>query len=277
MWFRRSDEKELRMIWRAGKTGRSSFLVGTAHFFPYCFKTSLTRLYRQVETVLFEGPLDDASMQAVVQAGLQGHDACLLPRLDRPMLERIARALGMFRQEARLLRALQLESTMPPTVEAMIQGMRPWMAFFTIYTRFAAQQGWKHSVDMEAYQLARKMKKKIAFLETIDEQVEVLDGLSLEQILDYLRRIDEWGTYMNNMVTWYSEGDLDQIASNPYGFPTRNAWVIDRRDEIMYQRMLPYLEQGKAAVFVGSPHLVGIRRLLQAGGYEVRAAADSLS
>jgi len=233
-------------------------------------------IVRQVETVLFEGPLDETSMQTVVQAGLQGHDTCLLHQLDPPMLESIARALGMFRQEARLLRALQWEPSVPRTVETLIQGMRPWMAFFTIYTRFAEQQGWRHSVDMEAYRLARKMKKTIAFLETIDEQIEVLDSLSLAQILDFLGRIDRWKTYMDNIVTWYSTGDLEQIASNPYGFPTRNAYVIDRRDEIMYKRMLPYLERGKAAVFVGSPHLVGIHRLLRAGGYEVRAAADSL-
>lgn len=263
------------MIWKAHKNGRLSYLVGTAHFFPFCFKTSLTRLYRQVECVLFEGPLDESSMQAVVQAGCQGGEACLLPHLDQPMLERIARALKMFRQEARLLVALELDAALPPTVDAMIQGMRPWMAFFTIYTRYAAQKGWKHSVDMEAYLLARKMKKKISFLESIDEQIEVLDSLSLEQILDYLRRIDQWATYMDNMVRWYSEGDLEQIALNPYGFPTRNPWVIDRRDEIMYRRMLPYLEHGNAAVFVGSVHVVGIRRLLEADGYEVWAATDS--
>jgi uncharacterized protein YbaP (TraB family) len=264
------------MIWRAEKAGRSFFLVGTAHFFPYCFTKSLTRLYRRVDTVLFEGPLDKASMEAVVNAGLKARDMCLLDELDKPMRDRISCALRLYAQEARLLKALQLESPLPVTIEAMIQGMRPWMAFFTIYTRYAAQEGWKHSVDMEAYQLALKMKKNIAFLETIEEQIEVLDTLSIAQILDFLGRIEHWRTYMNNMVKWYTDGDLDQIASNPYGFPTRNAWVIDRRDEIMYQRMLPYVERGDAAVCVGSPHVVGIRRLLREDGYEIECAADAL-
>ena len=52
-------EKPLRTIWKVEKAGCTSFLVGTAHFSPYSFKKSLTRLIQDVETVLFEGPLDE--------------------------------------------------------------------------------------------------------------------------------------------------------------------------------------------------------------------------
>lgn len=264
------------MVWKVDKDGSSSFLVGTAHFFPYSFRTCLKRLFQQVETVLFEGPLDEKSMQEVVDAGLQGRDDCLLRKLDKPMLERISSAIQPSGQGKKLLTAFHLLAPYPDTVETMIKGMRPWMAFFTIYTRFAGIQGWRHSVDMEAYKLAREMGKTLAFLETIAEQIEVLDGLSLPQIVDFLARIDQWKFYMGNIVKWYLAADLEQIASNPYGFPTRHPWVIERRDEIMYHRMLPYLEQGRSAVFVGSPHVVGISRLLRAAGYEVRAAGGAL-
>jgi hypothetical protein len=35
------------------------------------------------------------------------------------------------------------------------------MAFFTLWTHHLEQQGWKSSVDLEAYRLAREMKKTI--------------------------------------------------------------------------------------------------------------------
>jgi uncharacterized protein YbaP (TraB family) len=172
--------------------------------------------------------------------------------------------------------ALHFRAHLPDTVDLVFKGMKPWMAFFTIYTTFARKHGWKHSVDMEAYGLARKMGKNTAFLETIEEQIEVLEGLSFEQIVDFMRRIDHWKSYMDNIAKWYLKGDVQQIASNPYGFPTRHPWVIERRDKIMYTRMLPHLARGRAAVFVGSPHVVGISRMLQAEGYEVRPVNDVL-
>jgi hypothetical protein len=38
--------------------------------------------------------------------------------------------------------------------------------------------------------------------------------------------------------------------------------------------MVQYLQQGNAAVFVGSPHVAGISRILSDDGYEVRLAND---
>ena len=65
-------EKRLKTVWRVEKDGRISLLVGTAHFSPYSFKKALTKLIQNVETVLFEGPLDKESMARVVQYGQQG-------------------------------------------------------------------------------------------------------------------------------------------------------------------------------------------------------------
>jgi len=265
----RKDERQLRMMWKVEKNGRTSFLVGTAHFFPFSFRTSFTRLFQEADTVIFEGPLDEQSMQKVVKAGFQGSEDRLLAELDEQTLEKISNALRPSGWSVKLMMALQFGTPLPQNVEVLIKGMRPWMAFFTIYTTYAKQQGWNRSVDMEAYRIAGEMGKEIAFLETIEEQIEVLDSLSLAQIVDFLRRVEHWKTYMSYFVQWYLAGDLEKMGWNPYGFPTRNPLVIERRDKIMYTRMLPYLERGAAAVCLGSPHIVGISRLLQADGYQV--------
>jgi TraB/PrgY/gumN family len=57
------------MIWQVEKNRKRSYLVGTAHFSPYCFKASLQRCLQITRTVLFEDPLDQDNMTRVVNCG----------------------------------------------------------------------------------------------------------------------------------------------------------------------------------------------------------------
>jgi hypothetical protein len=276
MLFRRFREIPLKMVWRVQKDHRRSFLAGTAHFFPHSFRKSLGQLLRSCHTAMFEGPLDECSMQQVVKAGLhEQSEECLLNELDEQTVLSIAHTLAPTGSDARYLIALQFMASAPESFAcSLVRGMKPWMAFFTLYYRFLEKNGWKYSVDMEAYDLARKMGKDVAFLETIAEQIEVLDSLSRVQIIDFLRRIHDWKSYTRDFVKWYLEADLEKISSNPYRFPTRNPWIIERRDAILYERMQPYLLEGDAVAFVGAPHVAGIIRMLSADGYEVSRADE---
>ena len=255
------------------KNGRRSFLVGTAHFFPYSFKTSTAKLLNQVDKVLFEGPLDEISMSKVVDAGLQGDRSdCILDELDDATVAKIAKILSPADSSAGLEAGLEMHLTAPEaSVRATVEGMKPWMAFFSIYSRFVQNQGWKYSVDMEAFHLAEKMSQNIIPLETIEEQIEVLETVSRPQIVDFLKRIDQWHSYTRDFVKWYLDADLEAIHSNSYRFPTRSQAVIEDRDRVFCERMAPHLEQGDAAVFAGIPHVTGISRLLSADGYEIQS------
>lgn len=276
MLLNRFKQRALRTVWRIEKKGRRSFLVGTAHFFPYSFRASSKKILGQVAKVLFEGPLDEMSMSQVRDSGLQGDSSeSILDELDNVTVAKIANALTPANSGRSAPMGLQMFSTTPDaSVRAMVQGMKPWMGFFAIYSRFLEKNGWKYSVDMEAYELARKMHKDIIPMETIEEQIEVLETVSRDQIIDFLTRIDQWGSYTGDFVKWYLAGDLERIYSNPYRFPTRSPLVIEDRDKVFYERMLNYLEQGNAAAFVGIPHVKGISRLLSADGYEVRQMQD---
>ncbi|MBI4963299.1 MAG: TraB/GumN family protein [Desulfomonile tiedjei] len=271
MLFRRFRDKRFKMVWQLQKNRRRSFLAGTAHFFPHSFKKSLAELLRGARTALFEGPLDESSMQQVVKAGLHDDtEECLLHGLDEQTILRITNVLAPTGSDRASLTALQFMATAPESFAcSLVKGMKPWMAYFTLYYRFLEKNGWKYSVDMEAYGLARDMSKNVVFLETIEEQIEVLESLSPEQIIDFLRRIHHWKSYTRDFVKWYLEADLAKFSGNPYRFPTRNPWIIERRDAILYQRMLEYLREGDAVAFVGVPHVAGILRMLSAEGYEI--------
>jgi uncharacterized protein YbaP (TraB family) len=254
--------RELRMVWQVTKEGRSSFLVGTAHFCLYSFGRSLKRLLSSCDIALFEGPLDPASMEKVVATGMQGQDADgLFDQIHEETLGTIARVLDLTSEVP--------VSDPKSRLASAVSKMKPWLAFFSIYTAFLKKNGWKYSVDMEAYTIGKKLGKNVVFMETIDEQIDVLESLSLQQMSDFLNRINSWHTYTGDFMQWYLNGDLGSIARNPYSFPTRNPWVIDRRDEIFFLKMQPYLERCRAAVFVGAPHVAGVNRLLVDAGYVV--------
>jgi len=271
MFFRKSKEKEMKMIWEVTKADKKSHLVGTAHFFPYSFRISLSRYLKDARAVLFEGPLDKDNMTKVVTAGTEENSTHLFDKLDKQTVDRVSEAIvPICRHKSSYLffnfRTLSQEN---PVYE-MIRGMKPWFAFFTIWSNYLESKGWRYSVDYEAYTLAREMGKEVAFLETIEEQIKVLENLSLERIQFFLERVDQWSEYAQAYVSAYLDGDLENLKSMWGRFPTRHSAVIGDRDEILYKRMLAYLERGDAIAFVGAPHLRGISDLLRSDGYEIQ-------
>ncbi len=272
MPFWKGKEKPFKMIWRVEKNGKDSHLAGTAHFFPHSFRNSLTPYLRAAETVIIEGPLDPKSMEKVSKAGMDAPSPQhLFQLLDGAVIAGIRRALipsgrGVFSgPDGSLHRFRGLD-----LIYEMVRGMKPWMAFFTIWTHYLESRGWKHSVDLEAYHLALELNKPVVFLETIEEQIEVLETLSLDRIIRFLGMAHRWPDYVKEYAAHYLEGDLEKLLSLSTGFPSRSGEVIERRDAILFERMQGYLEKGGAVAFVGAPHVRGICRLLGAQGYDIR-------
>jgi uncharacterized protein YbaP (TraB family) len=278
MFFRKIKEKEVKMIWEVKNGNVNSYLVGTAHFFPYSFRTSLSRYLKDARAVLFEGPLDKHNMAKVVNAGTEENSTHLFDRLDKQTVDRISEAiLPVCRHKSSYLffnfRTLSQEN---PVYE-MIKGMKPWLAFFTIWSHYLESNGWRHSVDYETYTLAQEMQKDVVFLETIEEQIKVLESLSLERIQFFLERVEHWSEYAQEYVRSYLDGDLENLRSMWGRFPSRHCAVIGDRDEILCKRMLVHLEKGDAIAFVGAPHLRGISDLLRGDGYEIYKKGQTFS
>ena len=271
MFFRKSNEKELKMIWQVEKDHKRSYLVGTAHFFPYSFKTSLKRCLENAATVLFEGPLDQDSMAKVVNCGYQSQGSYhIFNDIDQPIIDRITRELAPTCRGRNTFFILNLRkfSIENPLYE-MVKGMKPWLAFFTIWSNYLKKNGWKYSVDLEGYTLAKELDKKVVFLETIEEQIDVLENLALDRIIDFLKRVDQWQELTQGYVACYLAGDLEQMKSKGLRFPSRHHSVIDHRDKIFCTRMLEYLKAGDAVAFVGVPHVRGLSDLLRADGFQI--------
>ena len=260
------------MIWEVEKDRRRSYLIGTAHFFPFSFKTSLRRCLNNVQTALFEGPLDPESMDRVIKHGIDSQsDYHIFDDLDRKTIDRITSELAPKCRGRNTFFVLNFRKfCIENPLHEMVRGMKPWLAFFTIWSNYLKKNGWKYSVDIEGYTIAEELEKKIIHLETIVEQINVLENLSRERIIDFLKRVDQWQTLAQNYVTHYLAGDPRAILTKGLRFPSRHHSVIDHRDQIFYKRMHEYLTQGDAVVFVGAPHVWGVSKLLRANDYQIK-------
>lgn len=262
--------KPFAMIWEVEKGGKVSWLCGTAHFFCHSFEPSFRHLFRRVDNVIFEGPLDADFMARVDRAG-KTREPGATPLIDLMKQEEIARlertVLGA---QGRIARALGLEKGPKVDVRWLLSAARPWCAFFTLWTAFLERLGWHESVDMEAWRIAENMNKNVIGMETLEEQLESLGSLPVERVLRFFRACGTWKRRAATNMRAYLAGDLEKMMGSSAEFPTRTEHVVGRRDQRFRERMRPWLEAGNAAIFVGSAHLVNLRHMLIEDGFHLR-------
>lgn len=264
--------RELRMYWRVTREGRTSYLVGTSHFFPYSLRKSLARLLEDVDTVMLEGPLDRRSFDKVVTTGFSGStESPLYDALDRETIDALNEVLfGDFLRRTDFSSVMELfKKKDGDMLLSLIKGLSPWMAFFTLWTYFLDERGWKYSVDLEAHEVAREMGKEVLFLEKIDEQIAVLEDIPLDRIVHFLRLCGKWEEYARRHASLYLKGDLEGQMALSRDFPSRCEQVIDKRDSVLYERMRPYFDRGRAAAFVGTAHTKNLREMFVRDGFAV--------
>jgi uncharacterized protein YbaP (TraB family) len=263
-----SKEKPLRMVWRLEKNGRTSHLVGTAHFFPYSFRRTLTRLIRNSTAVMFEGPLDDASFERIAEYGGQGDNIpTFLDALTPEAIAAIDRILcNRVNSHSSDPWLFPMAVKNPVYLEAVTRGVRPWAAFFSIWRTYL---DWKYSVDLEADRIASTLGRQIHFLETLDEQLAVLDNIPLDRIARQLNDVKNWSTYKKDYVKTYLSGDLEKMMALTARFATRTPATLGARDRILFDRMLRAVEHQNTLAFIGFPHVPGVTTLFRDSGYAV--------
>lgn len=273
----RPQQRPFAMIYEAEKNGNVSWLCGTAHFFLYSFEDSFRKLFRRVDHVIFEGPLDDAFMAEVDKNGKSLEDGFnpLINRLTEAEIRKLERVVRG--PEGKLARLLGLEASQKADVREILSTMRPWCAFFTLWTAFLERHEWKCSVDMEAWRIARDMGKNVIGMENLEEQLASLNSVPVERVLAYFRNCHEWKTYSRRNLKAYLAGDLEGMMGSSAEFPTRTGTVISLRDQRFRERMRPYLEEGRTAVFVGAAHLLNLRWMLAEDGFTLRRCLPGFS
>jgi len=263
-------QRPFAMLWAMEKNGKHSWIGGAAHFFCCSFERSFRRLFRQVDTILLEGPLDEESLNVVARSG---RTPCpdvprvgpLLTEDEIRVLERVVRG-----PEGFWPRLLNMEAKNPADVRYYLEHTHPWCALFSLWTSFLERQGWKHSVDLEIWRLGHAMGKTVIAMESLEEQIASLESVTVERVAKFFRNARQWKRYIKRNTAAYLAGDLMAMMGTSTEFPTRTEIVINRRDQRFRERMRPFLEAGNCAVFVGTAHMLGLRPMLEEDGFRLR-------
>jgi hypothetical protein len=252
------------MAWAVERRGRRSTVIGAAHFFPRHFRRDLRRLLGPARIVLLEGPLDEAATRKVLEAG-RGVGGAILYSSSK---EKINARLGIYSAPLdvhRILRDLVF-GRQDEWLEEELRALKPWAAFFGIWTRWRARQGWVHKFDLDAAQIAARLGKEVRYLETIEEQITALDAVPVERFARFLATGD-WSGYNEGYERHYLAGDLERLTATAQAFPTYCDPVIGRRDAVLAERMAPELAAGGACVVIGVAHCPGVLARLAQDGF----------
>jgi len=252
------------MAWAVERLGRRSTVIGAAHFFPRHFRRDLRRLLGPARIVLLEGPLDEAATRKVLEAG-RGVGGAILYSSSK---EKINARLGIYSAPLdvhRILRDLVF-GRQDEWLEEELRALKPWAAFFGIWTRWRARQGWVHKFDLDAAQIAARLGKEVRYLETIEEQIAALDAVPVERFARFLATGD-WSGYNEGYERHYLAGDLERRTATAQAFPTYCDPVIGRRDAVLAERMAPELAAGGACVVIGVAHCPGVLARLAQDGF----------
>lgn len=260
------------MAWEVTGPGRGSrpgspprsVLIGAAHFFPRHFRRGLRRLIGPARVVLFEGPLDEAARRKVLEAG-RGSGGGVLYEAAK---EKINARLGIVRAplDAHQLLKDLLFGPQERWLEEELGSLKPWAAFFAIWARFRERQGWTHTLDLDAARIAAELGKEIRCLETIEEQIAVLEAVPTERFARFLAAAN-WSAYCAAYERHYLAGELEALAAAAQAFPTYCEPVLGRRDGVLAQRMRTELERGDACAVIGVAHCPGVLAALRAHGF----------
>jgi len=124
-------------------------------------------------------------------------------------------------------------------------------------------------MDLEAFQIAQKLARRIRYLETIEDQLAALDGIPFERIVNYLNHIDHWKAHKELFLKAFLEGNMERFVSMTGVFPTRCESILAKRDPIFFKGIQASLKEDRTVAFVGVAHIPGIRKLFLEEGYHV--------
>ena len=259
------------LLWEIGSPDSSpSYLFGTIHSEDpgvVGLAPTVERAFNRSRQVILEVNLD-------ADALVEGSLAMLLTD-GRRLSEIVGKPL--FEQTAAALRTRGIP-------DAVTEHMKPWAAA-TALSMPVPESG--RVLDVMLFQRAQQAGKPLHGLETIDEQLEVFDGLPLEDQVVLLRDAVEQVAGLDDMLAEllaaYKRQDLAaMVAINEAAMATgdqrlagefQRRLIVDRNHR-MADRMEPWLQQGGAFIAVGALHLPGeqgLVSLLRQRGYSVRA------
>lgn len=246
----------------------TSYLFGTIHIRDgrvFHFSDSLYRAIQQADVLL--GELDLTDKQAIRQHAAsflmpEGQSLrTYLSDSDYTLVKKyVKKHLGMY--------SLLLNKVKPIFISSLISDdLLP--------------KDQKYPLDLYLQQYAVKQGIAVGGIETIQEQVAVLDKLSIEEqallLVEQIKHIEEEKVLMEEMLRIYLSENLDSLDAlvSEEDMPDEfNEAILVQRNRIMTERFIEQMKARKVVLAVGAAHLCGNEGmivLLRKQGYIVQA------
>lgn len=271
------------LLWQIDKKGyEPSYLYGTIHISDYKVRQlapPVAEAFRRAHLAAFELTEDEEGRDGPVfppSAVLLPAGQSLQELLDAETYERLIDIAESWRPSRVHLGKLH------------ISRFKPWFVMLTLGGKPTEGAGNPNplapSLDDWLEERARETGKAVTGLETLDEQIDVFNGMTLEDQTALLKaHLDDYDNQHSYYTTrqLYLDGDTAMfyaiwqraLGRLEPGLAARYAErLLNRRNVIMVKRMQPLLRDGSTFVAVGTLHLPGeegVLALLEHEGYTV--------
>ncbi|MFZ6754997.1 TraB/GumN family protein [Undibacterium sp. Dicai25W] len=261
------------VLWEVKSATNTAYLFGSIHlakasFYPLPEKVQ--KAYKQADTLAVE--LDGTDSEAAVKA---------LPLLKYAAPDKLQNHLQPATWES-------LQKMTGPAAERF-QPLKPAMVATGLLVGTFARQGYDpaQGVDIHFINRAKKDKKSIVELETMEYQAQILGGLSdeegdamLSQTLESLST-GEAIRDTNQLIAAWKDGNAEKVVSMLQAEANKNPGskkimerLLDERNPAMADKIVELMAAGKhVLVVVGAGHIAGtnsISDLLKQRGLQVR-------
>lgn len=266
-------------LWEVSGSNNSVYLLGSIHLLrkeDYPLPNALNAAYDEAEVLIMEIDMDDldpvAAQTALTQYGML-HDNQTLQGLMGADMYAQAQAAAM---------AIDIPLDMLTKTD-------PWYAAMTIEIMMLSRLGFNPNLGIETHMMSKAGAdgKPIEGFETMEEQILLLDGMSLpaqrEMLLSTLVESAELGEIMDDLISAWRRGDteylkvnmLDEIAKHE----ELNKTLVTDRNTRWVAQIEPLLDDKEDyLIIVGALHLIGqdgVPNQLSRQGYSVHQLSES--
>ena len=265
-----------QLLWKISGRGieKPSYILGTHHAVPFTYCDSIPGLMKAFEEVEFViGEFDMVKMGEMTPAQMQNMQKMMMMPADTTLL-------SLFSNEEKELLDAYLKETVGAQLE-MFSAMKPMTIMVTVQNKIlmdiipdiASMTG----MDKYMQTLAVSKGKSIGGLETMEYQMNLLYGCSLEEQADALLEMAQTGNskeLMTELTVAYKTQNLDALWSVFKDQMTNYEYdaLVSVRNRNWENHIVELLSVQSSLFVVGSGHLPGengMIHLLKKAGYKI--------
>lgn len=244
-------------VWTLKDKGADIVFLGSIHMLPPALKwrtPEIDAAMKRAEVIVFEAPID----------GGMGESATVMDRLGRLKGgETLSKILN--KQQWSRLEDAAWKVSFPVN---NLQPFEPWMASVTLEVMNYINKGFSPwvGVDMVLEDEAEKAGKKLAYLETVEEQLSYLAGVprrvGVKMLMETVKGLETNPDLVFDLLDAWAKGDqvaLWKVASDSMAeIPEVEDALLVKRNKNWIAKLETMAKTGKPHfVVVGAAHLAG--------------------